>query len=120
MIYRPVIDSLRAIAVIAIVLFHTEIDLFSKAFIGVDFFVISGYLITGLIVGKQKNESFRLGYFNRRRVRGLFPPFYEAVNWSVYLPNSTVKVDTMNRKALNARVEQLLEKLYMYDNRSEY
>jgi peptidoglycan/LPS O-acetylase OafA/YrhL len=48
MIYRPEIDGLRSIAVIAIVLFHTEIDLFSKAFIGVDvFFVISGYLITG-------------------------------------------------------------------------
>ncbi|MFT5609313.1 MAG: peptidoglycan/LPS O-acetylase OafA/YrhL [Parvicella sp.] len=74
MIYRPEIDGLRSIAVIAIVLFHTEIDLFSKAFIGVDvFFVISGYLITGLIVSKQKKGSFRLVDFYRRRIRRLLP-----------------------------------------------
>jgi peptidoglycan/LPS O-acetylase OafA/YrhL len=74
MIYRPEIDGLRAIAVIAIVLFHTEIDAFNKAFIGVDvFFVISGYLITALIVEKQKNGVFTLFGFYHRRVRRLFP-----------------------------------------------
>ena len=74
MIYRPEIDGLRAIAVIAIVLFHTEIDLFSNAFIGVDvFFVISGYLITAVIVDKQKNDSFSLFDFYQRRIRRLVP-----------------------------------------------
>lgn len=72
--YRPEIDGLRAIAVVAIVLFHTEISLFDKAFIGVDvFFVISGYLITGLIVHKQQTANFVLVDFYLRRIRRLLP-----------------------------------------------
>jgi peptidoglycan/LPS O-acetylase OafA/YrhL len=77
MMYRPEIDGLRAIAVAAIVLFHTDIELFDKAFIGVDvFFVISGYLITGLIITKHEDSTFTLFYFYQRRVRRLFPSLF--------------------------------------------
>ena len=53
--YRPDIDGLRAFAVMAVVLFHAGLDAVPGGFVGVDiFFVISGYLITGLIVEKLR------------------------------------------------------------------
>ena len=63
MIYRPDIDGLRGIAVAAVVLFHSEIlffdrEIFRGGFIGVDiFFVISGYLITGIILNELKDKN---------------------------------------------------------------
>lgn len=71
--YRPEIDGLRAIAVLAVVLFHTGLG-FSGGYIGVDvFFVISGFLITGLILRAQQEGSFELRDFWLRRIRRLFP-----------------------------------------------
>ena len=53
--YRFEIDGLRAIAVIPVILFHAGFDLFSGGFVGVDiFFVISGYLITSIIINDLK------------------------------------------------------------------
>lgn len=75
--YRPDIDGLRAIAVISVLLFHLDIAVFSGGFIGVDvFFVISGFLITRLIV-EEINEtgSFSFLNFYVRRIRRLFPAF---------------------------------------------
>ena len=60
--YRPEIDGLRAIAVLAVVLFHTNLFGVAGGYLGVDvFFVISGYLITSIISKeiKQKQFSFK-------------------------------------------------------------
>ncbi len=69
------LDGLRAIAVVAVVLFHLDSTLLPGGFLGVDvFFVVSGFLITRLLVGEVAEAgSLRLGRFYLRRVRRLFP-----------------------------------------------
>ena len=71
--YRKEIDGLRAIAVISVVFFHADFNLFSGGFVGVDvFFVISGYLITALILNDLKNNSFSFKYFFKLLIEKLF------------------------------------------------
>lgn len=73
--HQPHIDGLRAVAVLAVLLFHLDISLFKGGFVGVDiFFVISGFLITRLIRDEiARTGSFRFGNFYARRVRRLAP-----------------------------------------------
>jgi peptidoglycan/LPS O-acetylase OafA/YrhL len=72
--YRPDVDGLRAIAVIAVVAYHAFPRLVPGGFIGVDvFFVISGYLITQIIVADLDQGSFSFAEFYARRVRRIFP-----------------------------------------------
>ncbi|CAH0209089.1 O-acetyltransferase OatA [Pseudomonas brassicacearum] len=72
--YRPDIDGLRAIAVMAVVLYHAFPTFIPGGFIGVDvFFVISGYLITGIILNSAKKGRLSILDFYSRRVRRLFP-----------------------------------------------
>ena len=72
--YRADIDGLRAIAVIPVVLFHAGLPLMSGGYVGVDvFFVISGFLITGIIAGEMAQGRFSLAEFYRRRARRIFP-----------------------------------------------
>jgi peptidoglycan/LPS O-acetylase OafA/YrhL len=72
--FRSDINGLRAIAVIAVVLFHFGVPGFSGGFIGVDvFFVISGYLMTGIIFSKIEKKSFSLVGFYLDRGRRIIP-----------------------------------------------
>jgi len=72
--YREDIDGLRAIAVLAVVLFHAKMPGFSGGFVRVDvFFVISGYLITGLIAHDHANGRFAFSTFYFRRIRRIVP-----------------------------------------------
>jgi len=72
--YRKDIDGLRAIAVLLVVLFHVHPHELTGGFIGVDvFFVISGFLITGLICSGLRDGSFSLIDFYARRIRRIFP-----------------------------------------------
>lgn len=72
--YRPDIDGLRAVAVIAIVAFHAFPSLMPGGFVGVDiFFVISGFLITALILQNQHNKTFSFSEFYVGRIRRIFP-----------------------------------------------
>jgi peptidoglycan/LPS O-acetylase OafA/YrhL len=74
MAYRPEIDGLRALAVVPVILFHAGIDLFGAGFLGVDiFFVISGFLITGLILHERGRGTFSLANFYARRARRILP-----------------------------------------------
>jgi len=72
--YNKALDGIRGIAIILVVLFHLWPDYFSFGFVGVDiFFVLSGYLITKIIVTKSERGEFSLYEFYRNRVRRIFP-----------------------------------------------
>jgi peptidoglycan/LPS O-acetylase OafA/YrhL len=72
--YRRDIDGLRAVAVVPVILFHAGLTQVPGGFVGVDiFFVISGYLITSLIVGEMKEGCFYLATFYERRIRRIIP-----------------------------------------------
>lgn len=75
--YRPDLDGLRAISIVAVVLFHARVPGFAAGYLGVDvFFVISGFLITGQLLREaQATGTIRMGMFYARRVRRLIPAF---------------------------------------------
>lgn len=75
--YRPDIDGLRAIAVLSVVLYHYGIGSIHGGFVGVDiFFVISGYLITGIIQKEISRGEFTFSGFYERRIRRIFPALF--------------------------------------------
>ena len=75
--YRAEIDGLRALAVIPVILFHANIPFFSGGFVGVDvFFVISGFLITNIILSDRAAGRFTFMNFYERRVRRILPPLF--------------------------------------------
>ena len=77
MIYRREIDGLRAVAVLPVILFHGGFQAFSGGFIGVDvFFVISGYLITSILLGEIRARSFSIAKFYERRARRILPALF--------------------------------------------
>lgn len=72
--YRPDVDGLRAIAVLAVLAYHAFPDLLPGGFVGVDvFFVISGFLISGILLSDLDRGKFSLRRFYARRVRRIFP-----------------------------------------------
>ncbi|MDP1631814.1 MAG: acyltransferase family protein [Caulobacter sp.] len=72
--YRADIDGLRALAVLAVVGFHAGVPFMGGGFAGVDvFFVLSGYLIAGIVAERQKSGDFSLSWFWERRIRRIFP-----------------------------------------------
>ena len=98
--YRPEIDGLRAVAVLAVLVYHAGFSvagtpLLTGGFIGVDiFFVISGYLICSIILRGLKDNSFSLKYFYERRARRILPAlltvmiFSVPLAWTLMLPEA--------------------------------
>jgi peptidoglycan/LPS O-acetylase OafA/YrhL len=75
--YRHEIDGLRAIAVITVIFFHAGFDAFGGGFVGVDmFFVISGYLITSIILTELQQDKFSIVDFYERRARRILPALF--------------------------------------------
>ena len=95
--YRPDIDGLRAVAVIAVVLFHAGVPFLSGGFVGVDvFYVLSGFLITGLLVGElQRTGTVSLISFYARRIRRLLPASVLVLSVTALL--STVLLPPLSR-----------------------
>jgi peptidoglycan/LPS O-acetylase OafA/YrhL len=95
--YRPDIDGLRAIAVLAVIAFHASARILPGGFVGVDvFFVISGYLITGLIVKAIDEDRFSFAEFYTRRIKRIFPAYIAvalftlAVSTYLLIPNDYI------------------------------
>ena len=101
--YRPDIDGLRAIAVTLVLFYHAEISylnntIFSAGFIGVDiFFVISGYLISLLILKEfERTKEFSFAYFYERRARRILPALFFVMAlsfplaWTYLMPENFI------------------------------
>jgi peptidoglycan/LPS O-acetylase OafA/YrhL len=93
-VHRSDIDGLRGIAVLAVVAFHAFPSIVSGGFVGVDvFFVISGYLISLIIMASLQRESFSFREFYARRIRRIFPALIlvllatYALGWMFFLPS---------------------------------
>ena len=83
--YRPEIDGLRALAVVPVILFHAGFNFFSGGYVGVDiFFVLSGYLITSIILLDLEHKNFSLLKFYERRARRILPALFFVL--VVFLP----------------------------------
>lgn len=96
--YRAEIDGLRGIAVLAVVMFHAGLS-FSGGFVGVDvFFVISGYLLTSIILNDLKTGQFTFFQFWERRARRILPPVAVLsvavliAGWFLLLPDDFAKL----------------------------
>lgn len=75
--HRPEIDGLRAVAVVPVILFHAGFSAFAGGYVGVDvFFVISGYLITSIIIRERLAGRFSLAGFYERRARRILPALF--------------------------------------------
>jgi len=78
--YRPEIDGLRTLAVVPVVLFHAGAGLFQGGYVGVDvFFVISGYLITGIILREIDAGAFSIRGFYARRAKRILPALFTVM-----------------------------------------
>jgi peptidoglycan/LPS O-acetylase OafA/YrhL len=93
-VYRSDIDGLRAVAILPVILYHAFPSLMPGGFVGVDiFFVISGFLISGIILKALQRDRFSYADFYARRVRRIFPALtlvlasVLAVGWIFVLPN---------------------------------
>jgi peptidoglycan/LPS O-acetylase OafA/YrhL len=92
--YRGEIDGLRALAVLPVILFHAGFEAFSGGFVGVDvFFVISGYLITTIILAELEQGNFSISNFYERRARRILPALFLVMlvciplAWILLLPS---------------------------------
>lgn len=75
--YRREIDGLRAIAVLPVIFLHAGFSVFSGGYVGVDiFFVISGYLITSILIGELEHGNFSIDRFYERRARRILPALF--------------------------------------------
>ncbi|WP_156497642.1 acyltransferase, partial [Oleiphilus sp. HI0043] len=80
MLYRSEVDGLRAIAVLPVILFHAGLFGFSGGYAGVDiFFVISGYLITRIILDELNAGTFTIRNFYERRARRILPALFSML-----------------------------------------
>jgi peptidoglycan/LPS O-acetylase OafA/YrhL len=119
--YRPDIDGLRAIAVLLVVNFHAFPQAMPGGFIGVDiFFVISGFLITGIIARELEQRRFSLPAFYNRRIRRIFPALIVVLGatlvlgWLWMLPAAYAKLsaDVFASAAFFANIALLLQSGY--------
>ena len=99
MIYRPEIDGLRALAVIPVILFHAKLGPFPGGYAGVDvFFVISGYLITSIILNDYRTGNFSFSRFYERRAKRILPGLYSIIIFTtaiaalIFLPKDLINL----------------------------
>lgn len=121
--YRPEIDGLRALAILPVLVFHLNPEWLVGGFMGVDvFFVISGYLITSIILAEHKAGTFSFYGFWERRVRRIFPAlgFMLLVvllfGFVIFYP--PVELSLLGKQAI--KVLSLVSNQYMFSIAEDY
>jgi peptidoglycan/LPS O-acetylase OafA/YrhL len=110
--YRAEIDGLRALAVLPVISFHAGFDIFSGGFVGVDiFFVISGYLITTIIIKDLDNNTFSFKKFYERRARRIFPALIFVI-----LISSIISFIFLTRSELASYFKSVVATLLFFSN----
>ena len=108
MIYRKDIDCLRGISVLAVILYHFKFQFFSGGYLGVDiFFVISGFLITSIILEEIRLEKFSLINFYERRIRRLCPVLIIVIIITIFL-FEMIYLETEIKKLLLSVISTIL------------
>ena len=110
--YRAEIDGLRALAVIPVIFFHAGFNFFSGGFVGVDvFFVISGYLITTIIIKELNNNKFSIKKFYERRARRILPALIFVI-----LISSIISFIFLTRNELGSYFKSVIATLLFFSN----
>lgn len=121
--YRPDIDGLRAIAVLSVVLFHVDPAWIPGGFLGVDiFFVISGFLITRIIVSESDQQRFSVANFYNRRIKRIFPAMFVVVLVTLLVGQFALLPEDLDDLALSsaATVLSLANVFFTYFSDSSY
>ena len=119
--YRPDIDGLRALAVAAVVLYHFFPTLLPGGFIGVDvFFVISGYLISSIILSQLQTKTFRFTVFYSHRVWRLFPALILTLSFTLIYGLFRLQVDELVQLLKHALGSALFVSNFIFLQESGY
>ena len=110
--YRSEIDGLRAIAVIPVVFFHAGFNFFSGGYVGVDvFLVISGYLITTIILRELESKTFSIANFYERRARRILPALVFVI-----IITSILSFIFLTKSELSGYFRSVIATLLFYSN----
>ncbi|MDR0664482.1 MAG: acyltransferase [Helicobacteraceae bacterium] len=121
MLYRKEIDGLRAVAVASVVLFHADFTWIKGGFIGVDiFFVISGYLITTIIIKELDEKTFSIASFYERRARRILPALFVMLLCVAPIAYFTLLPDQLERLSKSAISSLLFTSNYFFWIHTEY
>lgn len=115
--YRPEIDGLRAVAIIPVVLYHAGASLLPGGFVGVDvFFVISGFLITSILIKDFRGNRFSILHFYERRARRILPVFFLVVACTLLLGWLTLPPPSLEELSTSAAAATLfVSNIYFWD-----
>lgn len=120
--YRPEIDGLRAVAVIPVLVFHLSPKSLPGGYLGVDvFFVISGYLITAILLRQLECEGFRFKDFWLRRIKRLFPAVAAVLSLTLFAGYFTLFADewqSLSRQTISVLTG--CANLYMWKHANNY
>ena len=110
--FRKDINGLRAIAVLSVFFYHAEIEIFKGGWLGVDvFFVISGYLISNIIISELNEGTFSFKNFYIRRVRRILPALF-----STLLLTIPFAYFLLTPKAMEEYIDSLIASVFFYAN----
>ena len=110
--YRKDIDGLRALAVLPVIFYHAGFKLFSGGFVGVDiFFVISGYLITNIILKDLSEKKFSIINFYERRARRILPALF-----TVILATSLLSYIFLTKSELGFYFQSVIATVFFFSN----